>query len=375
MSLLDSRIAPAYRRGTFIYGDDGTLLNQKDIPLALYLCMLVLFSTGVITNGLCVIAFAKIKIPSRLSKFLSIAIHVSSSLTCLVGIVGLHPKESFWTGIRAMDSMMCILYYSMFGFFAVYTTNTCIIVCMSLDRFWAVVYMHSYRANSTRYILCCSLYILLYPGLANIMSVFRVQYDGKSCQTHGQFSDEVAVVFDLILSYLVPAVIIVVANMVIFQKLKQSRVGLSANTAAPSTTVTVEGDDAPPSSSSGTNTTGASEISENAAGQQKLPDAIARNLYISVLGFSIGMAIIEIPGFIVSVLDITGVLKKTGWSGLTFWYYLFMCTCFACVIPVIQLLSIKTLKECALKVLARVRKSVTPPAKGTQATAVSRTAD
>ncbi|VDP83245.1 unnamed protein product [Echinostoma caproni] len=154
------------------------------ISLPGIIVMSVLLSVGAIFNIYTGYVITQTRINSLLSKLLLYNQTVLDALYCIMMTAFISNRffEDHFPDDPGSNTFICYLLQSGYLVRVFRTMIVCNNVCQSADRFWAIVYAHSYRANTKLYVILCSVSVPVYSILVSAAQMGAVQFVDDDCQ-------------------------------------------------------------------------------------------------------------------------------------------------------------------------------------------------
>ncbi|TGZ61041.1 hypothetical protein CRM22_008191 [Opisthorchis felineus] len=164
---------------TQVVDNTGNLDHKENLlttvikPELLYLFMTYPLIVGGSVNLMLFIEVSFITFGSTLTKCLLCTQSVFDSLVCIYAAYDLFPKTY---EAAALPQLVCrfIINRYLFSFFRLLSMSN--IVCLTIDRFLAVVYMQTYKRRIVVYTVGCYVFIFLYTFIATLTRQSSVQF-------------------------------------------------------------------------------------------------------------------------------------------------------------------------------------------------------
>ncbi|KAA0188072.1 hypothetical protein FBUS_01286 [Fasciolopsis buskii] len=184
------------------------------------------------------------------------------------------------------------------------------IVCLALDRFWAIVYCSTYKQRRIIYLIVCYVIIILSSSVITVPSFFQVAFYENACVvTLDVLTLRAQMMLNIVIAYIIPLIVVSVTGFWASRVLRKRR-HTPAN-------VSCEGSDY---------------------------DRVQNTLLAITLGFGLVLAILAIIGLVMSILSILGLLDFR-YDSISRMYFNSTCGVASSLIPIIHTLVVPPLRR------------------------------
>ncbi|GAA32190.1 amine GPCR [Clonorchis sinensis] len=168
-----------------IMDDKENLLTTATKPELLYLFMTYPLIVGSSVNLIVLIEISFTTFGSTLTKCLLCTQSVFDSLVCIYAAYDLFPKTYEATAVPQLVCRFIVNRY-LFSFLRLLSVSN--VVCLTIDKFLAVVYMQTYKSRVVFYTVGCYVFIFSYTFMATLVRQTNVHFPIPGVCTESQKS-------------------------------------------------------------------------------------------------------------------------------------------------------------------------------------------
>ncbi|VDP74446.1 unnamed protein product [Echinostoma caproni] len=212
-----------------IMGDMNASIAVNEWVLIVSTCVLLSFDT--VISFYTALALTQTRIDSALSKILMYNHNVFNGTFCIVvSYLLVSLNFTFPYGAPSGDPFVCRVVQSGFLVDLSSTAVICNVICQCADRFWASIYVKSYRSRTKLYIIACYVFIPAYSILVSGLRFFQTNMVNGLCAPLVESTmKHVLATMELILLYFLPVVIVIMMTIPVVWQLRQSIIGIGRN--------------------------------------------------------------------------------------------------------------------------------------------------
>ncbi|VDP78755.1 unnamed protein product [Echinostoma caproni] len=298
------------------------------LPVPVFGFTAVFLGTGSLLNIISWYGLYRIQLQSLVSRILLYNECIFDFLVCLTSLIALRPFHRDPRNV-IIGELLCYI-----GRNTGLTTFTRMlmnfnIVCVSLDRFWAIVYCKTYKEKKKTYLFICYLVIFLFATLITIPTFLQVDFIDNTCVV---VLDHVFVhlpmIVNVLLAYALPVTVILITSALTLRALRRQRLP-------------------------GFNTSSNISDRNSLEGISSL-DVIHSALSASTTGFCTIMILLALLGAVMSVLYELSLIDFR-FDSIARAYFIAVCGLVSSSIPVIQIRTIPPLRRWYLNRLKAIR--------------------
>ncbi|KAF5402383.1 hypothetical protein PHET_03905 [Paragonimus heterotremus] len=330
-----------------ITAESAEELEIPRLPIGVVVPMIIVMVIGFGLNAIVLYALTRVDIASKATKFLLKNGCVLDMLSTVVVIHSLVTNPGWVYTNSIVGWIHCHFLFSGFYIYLSFNLVACNLVCLTLDRFWAVYFPTQYKSYINWEIgLSCTL-IIVYSVSFTIPTLQQVQFTGGTCiirlTDHGvDLANQINVVF----TYVIPVIAILIFHFLTVQRVRK----LTNNTPACAhnqcsadvvETAKVGQETHPPleHSSSGPS-----------ANVEQTSNPVTSAMSMSTFGYCVLISVKETTGFTLGILHQFDLVDFRNNSVLQL-YYNFLSGLMVTLIPIIQFHSVRVLRMWASKYL------------------------